>query len=96
MTAYRSPWQASIAMLRSIPKQRTIARPAFKAATPDQVVKWFKNQRGAATCDSVMAGMNLSKSTAQRLLNLLAEEARLILDKDSHPKHYLYRLPEAE
>lgn len=91
-----TPWQASIAMLRSIPKQRTIDKPAFKIASPDDVLKWFKAQPGAQTADTVMAGMHLSKSTAQRLLNLLSEEARLILDRDSHPKHYLYRLPEAD
>ena len=92
-----TPWQATLNMLRTIPKERNISgHIKFKAAEPDEVVTWMRNHPGANTVDAVIEGMKLTRSTAKRILGALVTDGTLQVDRESHPKHFIYHLADLD
>lgn len=92
-----TPWQATLEMLRTIPKRRTIdGHIKFKAVEPDQVVQWMKKYPGANTVEAIIEGMKITRSTAKRIMASLVDEGALLIDRESHPRHFIYKIPKAD
>jgi len=87
-----TPWEATINLLRTMPKQRNMDHINFKAADPADVLSWMRTHPGANTIDAVISGMKHSRSTVKRVLATLVAEGALLVDKDSHPRHFVYRV----
>lgn len=92
-----TPWGHCVAILRSIPPRRCIdGQIKFKGATPDDVVAYMRKFPAANTVDAIMQGMRIKRSTAKRLLGTAVDAGLLLVDKECHPKHFIYRIPGEE
>ena len=90
-------WNATLSMLRAIPKQRYITgQIQFKDTTPDDVIAYMERNPRANTVEAIIKGMGVKRSTAKRLMGTLADDGRVTVDKDSHPKHFIYSLTDKE
>ena len=89
-----TPWQATLQMLRTLPKPRSAGHIKFKAVTPDAVLAWLQQHQDITTVEGVMEGMKITRSTTKRIMGTLVEDGQLLVDKTTHPRHFIYRLPE--
>lgn len=88
-----TPWQSAIEMIRSAPTRRNVqGQIHFKATTPNDVVRYMRENPAANTVPTIMAGMHIKRSTTKRLMGTLVDDGQVSVDKDAHPKHFIYRL----
>lgn len=89
-----TPWQATLQMLRTLPKPCSNGRIKFKTVTPEAVLDWLQKHRTVNTVEGVMEGMKLTRSTTKRIMGTLVDDGSLLVDKTAHARHFIYRLPE--